>query len=460
MSFPPHFVWGAATAAYQVEGGAEAHGRGPSVWDMFCRKPGAVFDGHTGDIACDHYHRYLDDVAIMQSIGLKAYRLSVSWSRVLPEGVGAPNSEGLSFYDRLIDALLAAGIEPYVTLFHWDLPLALYHRGGWLNRDIAEWFADYASVVVDRLGDRVRHWITLNEPQVFIEAGLHVGRHAPGDKLRLDEVLRASHHALLAHGKAVCAIRAAAPRPKVGAALVGVAKIPATSSPADLEAARLETFAVPPTLWNNAWWMDPIYFGEYPEDGLRAFGASFPTPTDRDLDIIRQPLDFFGANIYHGEYVRSGEDGRPERVALPAGHDMTAMNWPVTPEAMYFASRFFYERYGKPIVITENGLSCRDWVSLDGKVHDPQRIDYVRRYLLQIERAIDDGVPVSGYFHWSFIDNFEWAEGYKERFGLVYCDYRTQKRIMKDSASWYADVIRSHGASLHPNGEPSPNRTI
>jgi beta-glucosidase len=449
MGFPGQFLWGAAAAAYQIEGGAGEDGMGPSIWDMFCRKPGAVFEGHTGDVACDHYHRYAEDVAIMRSIGLDAYRFSIAWPRVLPDGTGAPNAAGLAFYDRLVDVLLEADIEPFVTLFHWDLPLALYHRGGWLNRDSADWFARYAALVVERLSDRVKNWITLNEPQVFIESGLQIGRHAPGDKLRLAEVLRAGHHALLAHGKAVQAIRATARQPvRLGLAFVGIPHMPATLSEEDVTAARRATFAVPPTLWNNAWWMDPVFLGGYPEDGLRSFGASVPAPGAKDLEIISEPLDFFGVNIYHGEYVRAGKDGEARPVTWPAGRDMTALDWPVTPEAMYFGPRFFHERYGKPILVTENGLSCRDWIARDGKVHDWQRIEYLTRYLLELERAIDDGVPVEGYFHWSFIDNFEWAEGYKERFGLVYCDYATQKRVVKHSARWYAELIRTHGASL------------
>jgi beta-glucosidase len=424
---------------------------------MFCRKPGAVFEGHTGDIACDHYNRYAEDVAIMRSIGLRAYRFSISWPRVLPDGIGNANAAGLAFYDRLVDTLLEAGIEPFATLFHWDLPLALYRRGGWLNRDIVEWFARYAALVVERLSDRVRNWITLNEPQVFIESGLQLGRHAPGDALRINEVLAAGHNALLAHGKAVQAIRATAHKPAhVGLALVGIPKMPASDSAEDLEAARRATFAVPRTLWNNAWWMDPVFLGRYPEEGLESFGASFPTPRAGDLELIAQPLDFFGVNIYHGEYVRAGDDGSPRLVTPPLGRDMTALGWPVTPSAMYFGPRFFHERYGKPILVTENGLSCRDWIARDGKVHDGQRIEYLTRYLLELERAIGDGVPVDGYFHWSFIDNFEWAEGYKERFGLVYCDYATQRRTMKHSARWYAELIRTNGASLHAATESAP----
>lgn len=449
-NFPEHFVWGAAAASYQIEGAAYAEGKGPSVWDMFCRKPGKVWNGQNGDVACDHYHRYAEDVALMKQMGLKAYRLSISWPRVLPEGIGTANERGLSFYDRVVDELLKAGIEPWVTLFHWDYPLSLYYRGGWLNRDSAEWFAQYTDLVVRRLSDRVRHFMTLNEPQVFIGAGHQEGRHAPGDELPWREVLRAGHHALLAHGRSVQAIRASAKRPvRVGFAPVATARMPYTASEADLEAARRATFSITErSVWTNTWWMDPIFLGEYPADGLRVFGDDAPRILPGDLELIHQPLDFCGVNIYQGVYVRAGKDGAPEVVPQPTGHRLTAFDWAITPDAMYYVPKFFYERYGKPIVITENGISCRDWVALDGKVHDPDRIDFTERHLLELGRAIGDGVPVEGYFHWSFIDNFEWAQGYKQRFGLVFCDYPTGDRIMKDSGEWYAEVIRTNGAIL------------
>ncbi|HEY6079335.1 MAG TPA: GH1 family beta-glucosidase [Polyangiaceae bacterium] len=449
--FSPKFVWGAAAASYQIEGAAEADGKGPSVWDMFCRKPGAVWNGHTGDVACDHYHRYADDVGLMKELGLQAYRLSISWPRVLPQGVGAANAAGLDFYDRLIDALLAAGVQPWVTLFHWDFPLALYHRGGWLNRDSADWFADYSALVVARLSDRVKHWMTLNEPQVYIGAGHHEGRHAPGDQLAFKEVLLAGHHTLLAHGKSVQAIRAASKQPAlIGYAPVGLCKMPLDeASVADLAAARQLMFGIQAeTAWTNSWWMDPVMLGKYPEDGLALFGKDAPTPGAEDLRTIAQPIDFFGVNIYQGEYVRAGSDGKPEVVPMPVGAKLSAFDWYVTPEAMFWGPKLLHERYGKPIVITENGISCRDWVSRDGHVHDPQRIDFTHRYLLELRRAAAAGVPLDAYFHWSFIDNFEWGHGYKHRFGLTYCDYETGKRTLKDSARWYAEVIRTAGASL------------
>jgi beta-glucosidase len=450
--FPKNFVWGAAAASYQIEGGVAAGGRGQSVWDMYCRKPGQVWNGHTGDVACDHYHRYAEDVGLMQQIGLQAYRLSIAWPRIQPTGVGKPNAAGLDFYDRLVDTLLAAKITPWVTLFHWDFPLDLYHRGGWLNRDSADWFADYTSHVVERLSDRVKHWMTLNEPQVYIGAGHYEGRHAPGLKLSFKEMLLAGHHTLLAHGKSVQAIRAATKQPcRVGYAPVALSKMPVDpSSPADVEAARKLMFSVASeTAWTNTWWMDPVFLGHYPEDGLAFFGDKAPTPAAGDLELIAQPVDFCGVNIYQGQYVKAGESGQPEEVPMPAGAKLTAFEWYVTPEAMYWGPRFLHERYQQPIVITENGISCRDWVALDGQVHDPLRIDFTQRHLLEAARAIADGVPLETYFHWSFIDNFEWAHGYKHRFGLIFCDYENgNQRILKDSARWYAEVIRSHGGSL------------
>jgi len=448
-TFPANFVWGAAAASYQIEGAAYADDKGLSVWDMFCKKPGMVWNGQSGEVACDHLARYREDVALMKQIGLGAYRLSVSWPRVIPDGVGRVSERGLDFYDRLVDELLAAGIEPWVTLFHWDYPLALYHRGGWLNRDTVEWFGEFADVVARKLSDRVRNWMTLNEPQVFIGAGHHEGRHAPGDRLRFAEVLRAGHHALLAHGRSVQAIRAASVQPaRIGFAPVGLSKIPFTESAADLAAARTAAFDVnAETAWTNSWWMDPVFLGHYPEQGLRFFGEHVPAIAAGDLELISQPGDFCGVNIYQGEFVRAGQAG-PEAVPPPVGYPITAFEWLVTPEAMYWGPRLFWERYKKPIVITENGLSSRDWPALDGRVHDAERIDFMERHLLELRRAIADGVPIDAYFHWSFIDNFEWAHGYKHRFGLIFCDYPSQKRILKDSAHWYQRLIAENGANL------------
>jgi len=421
---------------------------------MFCERPGAIGDGSNGDVACDHYNRYSEDVSLMKELGIPNYRLSLSWPRIIPDGIGKVSQEGLAFYDRLLDELIANGVRPHVTLYHWDLPYELYLKGGWLNRESADWFAEYTQVVVDKFSDRVASWMTLNEPQCFIGLGLHLGEHAPGAKLNFKEVLLAGHHAMLAHGRAVQVIRARSASPtRVGWAPVGAPILPETDSPADIDAAREATFtSKPKTVWNNAWWNDPVFFGEYPRADLETFGSDAPNPRAGDMETICQPLDFFGANIYTGDTVRADPiTGDPIYVPHPQGTARTIYHWAVSPEALYWGPKFYYERYGKPIVVTENGMGLSDWVALDGKVHDPQRIDFLSRYLGQLERAMDDGVEVEGYFQWSLMDNFEWQEGYRFRFGLVHVDYQTQNRTPKDSAYWYRDVIASNGR-LDANG--------
>lgn len=450
--FPSRFSWGAAAASYQIEGARSKHGKGESVWDMFCQKDGAVFEGHSGDVACDHYHQFAQDVDLMAQLGLGAYRLSLSWPRIFPNGTGELNEAGLDYYERLIDALLKAGITPWVTLFHWDYPLDLFHRGGWLNRDSADWFADYAEAVIKRLSDRVTRFFTLNEPQVYIGFGHLEGVHAPGLQLPLKEALLAGHHTLLAHGKAVSAMRAAARSElSIGYAPVGMPKLPLGNDAAAVELARRATFTIyERNSWNNSWWMDPVYLGTYPEQGLEFFGADAPQVRAGDMEIISAPLDFFAVNIYQGTPV-SADANAPHGFALnkhPVGYPHTAFNWPITPEALYYGPKFFYERYNKPIVITENGLSSRDWVGMDGQVQDPGRIDFTKRYLQQYARAMHDGVDALGYFHWSIMDNFEWSAGYRERFGLIHVDYQTQVRTPKQSFYWYKSVIESGGRAI------------
>jgi len=459
MSFSKDFVWGAAAASYQIEGAWDADGKGLSVWDMFTRQPGKIWEGDTGNIACDHYHRYRDDVAMMSDLGLKAYRLSITWSRVLPDGNVTVNKAGLDFYDQLVDELLTHNIDPWVTLFHWDYPYGLFLRGGWLNPESPQWFADYTRLIVDRLSDRVTHWITLNEPQCFIGMGHLTGEHAPGLMLGMREVLLAGHHSLLAHGRSVEVIRSRAKRPaKIGWAPVGISFYPKTESPADIAAARERATAVKGSnLWSNTWWADPPLLGHYPEEGLRAYGHSAPKIKPDEMKIIHQPLDFYGCNIYSGAAVEADEHGNPRELGFPSGHPHTQFFWKVAPEAVYWVPKFLSERYKLPIVITENGLSSHDWVSVDGQVHDHSRIDFLTRYLRQVERAIKDGIDIRGYFHWSIMDNFEWAEGYKHRFGLVHVDYETQRRTLKDSALWYSEIIRTNGASLH-HRKPAPAR--
>jgi beta-glucosidase len=448
MIFPKDFVWGSAASSYQVEGAAWCDGGGASVWDMLGRQPGKINNGDSGDVACDHYHRYREDVGLMAEIGLQAYRLSVSWPRVLPQGVGAVNTKGLDFYSRLVDALLEHGITPWVTLFHWDFPYALYCRGGWLNRDSADWFADYTALVVDKLSDRVTHWITLNEPQCFIGMGHLDGTHAPGLQMGVAEVLLAAHHALLAHGQAVQVIRARArTAPLISAAQAGTVSMPDTDQPEDIAAARTSMFAIrEKRFFNNSWFSDPMILGHYPEEGVRLFDTDMPEIQAADLVTIQQPLDFFGANIYSGNYICANPAGGFEPAA-DRGSSVTAMGWPITPEALYWGPRFFHERYRLPIVITENGMANDDRIE-DGGIDDQARIDYLQQYLQQYARAIADGVPAQGYFLWSIMDNFEWAEGYAKRFGLIHVDYATQQRTLKASAHWYRQVIAANGGNL------------
>ena len=444
MKFPDGFVWGAATSSYQVEGAAWRDDGGESVWDMLGRIEGRIANGDTGDIACDHYHRYRDDIELMSAIGLQAYRFSVSWPRVLPYGIGKVNSKGLDFYRRLVDALLEKNITPWLTLFHWDFPYDLYCRGGWLNRNSADWFANYTALIVDALSDRVTHWCTLNEPQIYIGLGHLEGRHAPGLQMGYAEALRAGHHTLLAHGRAVQAIRARAKQdPFIGATQAGSFIIPDSDDPADVEVARRLNFSiVAKNFHNNTWFSDPMVLGCYPADGIEMFGRDMPDILPGDLETINQPLDYFGTNIYCGRYVRAGGDGSFETVHRE-NQGYTDMGWPITPEVMYWAPRFFSERYRLPLVVTENGMANAD-VERDGIVDDEVRIEFLRGYLGEYARAIADGVPCIGYLLWSLLDNFEWDEGYAKRFGMIYVDYENQQRTLKDSAYWYSHVIAAN----------------
>ncbi len=443
--FPADFTWGVATSAYQIEGAAAQEGRGPSVWDTFSHAPGKVRTGDTGDLACDHYRRFRDDVVLMAELEIPAYRFSISWPRVLPEGVGKINRQGLDFYDALVDDLLAHHIQPWVTLFHWDYPQHLQDKGGWLHAKSPAWFADYARIVVERLSDRVQHWFTINEPQCFIRFGHGDGSNAPGLTLPLQERLLACHHVLLAHGQAVQTIRAVAKKqPFVGWAPVGVAAMPASESAADAAAAVQAMSAVPENLWTNTLFNDPVFLGAYPQIAWDNSGSAMPRSSDDDMKIIAAPLDFMGLNIYMGTTVQADKNGEYIEVPPGPGAPRTAFDWPVVEESLYWGVKFYAERYKVPIYITENGMANLDWVDLQGKVRDPQRVDYLTRYLGQLHLAIAEGIDVRGYFHWSLLDNFEWAEGFSKRFGLVHVDFQTQQRTVKESAYWYRDVIRSN----------------
>lgn len=449
MGFAKDFVWGAATSSYQIEGTGRDSGKGQNIWDVFTKEPGRVYEGHTGDIACDHYHRFREDVAYMKELGLKGYRFSIGWSRVLPEGTGKVNEKGIDFYNALIDELLEQGIEPYITLYHWELPYEIYKRGGWMNPEIVEWFGQYARLVAERFSDRVKYFFTLNEPQCFVGLGFLQGCHAPGVKAPLRDTFEMAHNALKAHGRAVQMLRAYGKQNvQIGYAPTSGMCYPEKETPKDIEAARKALFALPDDLsnwtWNVSWWSDPVILGKYPEEGMKKYEKYLPVITDEDMKLISQPIDFYGQNIYNGRCIRMGTDGRPEEVRRPAGFPKTATNWPVTPEALYWGPKFLYERYRKPIYITENGRACHDTVSQDGKVHDPNRIDFLARYLKNLKRAAEE-IDIRGYFQWSLMDNFEWDKGYAERFGIIYVDFETQERIWKDSAYWYRDLIRRNG---------------
>jgi len=451
--FPPGFFFGAATASYQIEGGWDEDGRGVSIWDTYCRTPGKVADGATGDVACDHYHRYPEDVALLRDLGADSYRFSVAWPRVVPAGTGAVNPKGLDFYDRLVDELLAAGVEPAPTLYHWDLPQPLEDRGGWRVRATAEAFAEYAGVVAERIGDRVGRWMTLNEPFCAAFLGYAVGRHAPGAR-EGEGALAAVHHLLVGHGLAVQALRAAGAR-EIGVALNPDRLLPATDSPADLAAlARAETM-------HNDCWFDPLFAGRYPLRERETWGGitDFGFRRDGDLELIGQPLDFCGVNFYRPITIRD----TPFREADPAartaadigaeetwqeGPRRTTMGWPVVPSSFRDLLVDLTARYPDlpPLVITENGSAEADRPGPDGVVHDADRVEYLRGHLEALSRAVAEGVDVRGYYVWSLLDNFEWAFGYDKRFGIVRVDYDTLARTPKDSYRWYQRFLAAHRA--------------
>lgn len=440
LRFPDGFTWGAATASYQIEGAVNEDGRGPSIWDTFCRQPGKVWQGHNGDVACDHYHRWKQDIALMAELGLKAYRFSVAWPRILPQGTGAVNAAGLDFYDRLVDALLEHGITPFVTLYHWDLPQALQDKGGWTKRETAEALAEYAGVVAARLGDRVAHWITHNEPAVTILNGHFTGEHAPGKKNPMDAAW-AYRNLMVSHGLAVQALRAAAGRPIQAGIVLNCSPVhPATDAPADVKAARRYDGLI------NRMFLDPVLRGRVPADVQKMFGLLFRI-SDDDLRTIATPTDFIGLNYYTRAVVRHDKAVPFVQASeiRPEGSEYSQM-WEIYPQGLYeLLKRVWLDYKPAHIYVTENGIPVPDTLEPDGRVPDVRRIAYLRDHLAQVHRAIADGVPLEGYFAWSLLDNFEWAHGYRMRFGLTYVDYETQRRIVKDSGRWYAQVIRQNG---------------
>ncbi|NEB85563.1 beta-glucosidase [Streptomyces anulatus] len=438
-ALPADFTWGVATAAYQIEGAVAEDGRSPSIWDTFSHTPGKVDGGDTGDIACDHYHRVPEDIGLIKQLGADAYRFSVAWPRVVPGGDGPVNKAGLDFYDRLVDGLLEAGVTPFATLYHWDLPQVLQDRGGWTVRETSEHFAAYASHVVERLGDRVKDWATLNEPLCSAWIGHLEGRMAPG-LTDLTAAVRASYHLHLGHGLAVQAIRAASSDARVGIVNNLSPIEPASASEADLAAARRADGHI------NRWWLDPILGRGYPQDMVEEYGVELPVRPG-DLETIAAPLDWLGLNYYFRQVVTADPDGtapHARQVSVP-GARLTHMDWEVHAEGLEQLLLRLTGEYGVGrIYVTENGSAYEDVVAADGSVHDPERVRYLEEHLAACARAVDKGAPLAGYFAWSLMDNFEWAYGYDKRFGLVHVDYATQRRTVKSSGRRYAELVREH----------------
>lgn len=444
--FPPDFLWGAATAAYQIEGSPLADGAGASIWHRFSHTPGRTANGDTGDVACDHYYRYASDIGLMRELGLQAYRLSIAWGRIYPEGKGRINQAGLDFYSRLTDKLLEAGIIPNVTLYHWDLPAALDDRGGWLNPDIAEWFGDYAATMFDALADRVPMWATINEPLVVMDGGYMNGNLAPGHR-NMYEAPIVTHNLLRAHGRGVQAFRARNARDsRIGLVVNLDRKYPASDSRQDEEAvARAHAYG-------NEQYLDPVLLGRYPAKLREIFGDAWPDWPDEDLALIKQPLDYVGVNYYTRLVVKHDETHPPINVGVEPQVDAlhTEMGWEVFPLALTHILTWLKERYGDiPLYITENGSAFMDPPeAIDGRIEDPLRVEYLRSHLHAIRDAIQQGVNLRGYFAWSLLDNYEWSHGYTKRFGIVHVNYATQKRTIKDSGRYYSRIIESNGAAL------------
>lgn len=438
-SFPSDFLWGAATASYQIEGSPLADGAGPGIWHRFSHTPGRTSNGDTGDIACDHYRRFREDVALMRDLGLRAYRFGIAWTRIYPEGKGRVNQAGLDFYSRLLDELHAAGIQPLVTLYHWDLPAALDDLGGWLNRDVASWFADYATTVYRAFDDRVPMWVTLNEPWVVTDGGYLHGVLAPGHRNHFEAPL-ATHNLMRAHGAALAAYRAAG-KNQVGTVVNLEPKYPASRSDEDLAATRRAH------AYMNEQYLDPLFRGSYPEEVVKMFGEAWPKLPSSDFDTIRQPVDFLGINYYKRSVVRHDPGQVIERASHVPQSDAirTTLDWELYPEGLTDILVWVKERYGDlPLYVTENGAAFYDPPSpVGGVVDDPLRVHYLQTHIAAVGEAIRRGVNMRGYFVWSLLDNYEWSHGYSKRFGIVHVDYATQKRTIKSSGRWYGEMIRT-----------------
>ena len=427
-NFPEDFIWGSATSSFQIEGATDEDGRGESIWDRFCEKPGAISDKTNGKVACDHYHRYKDDVALMSELKLAAYRFSIAWPRIFPNGGGAVNSKGLDFYDRLVDELLSANITPFATLYHWDLPQALEAKNGWVNRDTAHYFVDYTHAVVEKLGDRVASWATLNEPFVSASLGYRTGDHAPG-RTSLNDSFAAAHHLLLAHGMAMPVIREHAPNSQAGIVLNFTPSFPYSDSEEDIKANEATD------AFENRWYVEPIAGKGYPQRGVELLGWEQKEIQAGDLETIAAPIDFLGVNYYTRQTRRAGSTPAPQ--TLP----VTDMGWEIYPQGINELLTTLHQRHQfKQYFITENGAAMPDTADASDNVDDQDRIDYLHNHLQQVHQAMSDGVPIKGYFAWSLFDNFEWAFGYSKRFGIVRVNYDTLERTPKTSARWFSQV--------------------
>jgi beta-glucosidase len=439
--FPQDFIWGAATASYQIEGAHKEDGRGLSVWDVFSHQSGNVYKDETGDVACDHYHKYKEDVALMKKMGLKNYRFSISWPRILPQGEGEINRKGIEFYSRLVDELLAAGIEPFVTLFHWDLPQAIQEKyDGWGSRRTAELFADYTRIVVRELGDRVKKWATLNEVQCFTLMAHDCDKHAPGGLKCKADSNQTVHNALLGHGMALKVIREEYPQAQVGIVENLLSPWPYYNLDEDIEAAR--------KAWGemNGQRLLPLFTGKYEEEAFKRHAGPIPRVEQGDMELISQPMDFIAYNYYNHPPVRAAEnEAGYEVVPMPPAYPRTDMDWPITPDALYWTLLFTKENFGAiPIYIAENGMAAPDRVEEDGSIQDTDRVEFLRIHLRMCHKALSQGVNLKGYYVWSFMDNFEWAFGYSKRFGMVRVDYDTQKRTVKESGYYYSRVMKEN----------------
>ena len=450
--FPKDFIWGVGTSDYQIEGAHFQDGRGVSTFDEFTSYPGHIFENNNTTIALDHYNRYEEDFKLLAELGVKSYRFSFNWTRIMPEGTGRVEMRAIEHYRDMVKCLLSYGIRPLLTPMIWDYPAALYRRGGWLNPESSDWYAEYVRVVAENFGDLIKDYTTLNEPSMMAGNTFLSGNLAPGILLPDGDIIRVIHNLLLAHGKAAKVIREVVPDAKVGTVLCMDGITPVEETPEEIKKAYNYYYKAGKDMdelsFGLSWYSDPMFLGKYPEDGMAWAGKYLPEGWEKDMETICQPLDYVGLNIYSGVRLMRDEEGNTVPKPKIPGYPANSLSWEIVPECLYWGARFFVERYQVPVFISENGFAAHEFIFLDGKVHDPARIDYTHRHLLGVKRAVEEGIPLIGYYHWSLLDNFEWAQGFMERFGLIFVDHTDLKRIPKDSYYWYQEVIKTNGADL------------